>query len=302
MSGIEFKPEWAGKHLHELPDGASGYKSRPAEQALNEMADGGVVITEAEDFMRGIPQTFSFPKVCNPLDYLKVLNQQNKGACAGFTMAQVAAMNFWVASGGKTEDFSGDAMYVLAQEKDGIRGDRGSTPTACAWVAQNIGIVPLSAYGPTVKEYNQLKPVTDAHRQAASDYKLSSIVRLKSYDQIYQFLGGGLGCVQVCSLWKQHFMESNLVDSFEGPKHASGHGGGHSYTANGYDENGNILITNSWGSANVHDEGGFLTTKRFWQELFGNQMSFVLGYSNMQTSQAAPPGPRTIPIKADDWV
>lgn len=297
----EFKPEYAGKPIHELPDGATGYKSRSAEQALNEMSDGGVVITEAEDFMRSVPQTFSFPKVCNPLDYLQVLNQKNKGACAGFTIAQVASMNFWVATGGQmTQGFSGDAMYVLAQEKDGIRGDRGSTPTGCAWVVQNIGVVPLEVYGPTVSEYRQLKPVTDAHRQAAADYKMESIVRLKSYDQVYQFLGAGLGSVQCCSLWKQHFMEQNLVDSFHGPKHASGHGGGHSYTMNGYDENGNILVTNSW-DTNVHDEGGFLVTRNFMNELFSNEMSFVLGYSNMKTSKASPPGPRSIPIKASRW-
>lgn len=299
---VEFKPEWAGKNLADLPDGASGYKAKPAEQVLNEMTDGGVVITEAEDFMRAVPQTFSFPKVCNPLDYLKILDQQQKGACAGFTMAQIASMNFWVATGGKrTQGFSGDAMYLLAQEYDKLVGrDVGSTPTACAWVAQNIGVVPIEAYGPTVKTYNDLKPVTDAHREAAADYKLTSIVRLKTYDQIYQFLGGGLGAVQCCSLWKQHFMESNLVDSFHGEKHASGHGGGHSYTFNGYDENGNILATNSW-NTKVHDEGGFLMTPGCIKEMGQNPQTVWLGYSNMATSKAEPPGPRSIPFEASDY-
>ena len=302
MSGIEFKPEWAGKHLHELPDGASGYKSRPAEQALNEMADGGVVITEAEDFMRAIPQTFSFPQVCNPLDYLKVKNQQQKGSCQGHSLAGVGEMNFWVATGGDIERFSGDATYVLSQEKDGIKGDRGSTPTAGAWVAQNIGLVPESAYGPTVKTYNELKPVTDAHRQAAADYKMSSIVRLKSYDQMYQFLGAGLGAIQVCSLWKQHFM-AKYVTTFFGEAHNSRHAGGHAYLCNGYNKNGDLLCTNSWGhGSNTHDEGGFLTSRNFWEELFSDKMSFVLGYSNMKTSKSQPPGPRTIPVKASDWV
>ena len=297
-----FKPEYSGRPIHELPDGATGYKSRPAEQLLNEMVDAGVIITEGADFMRAIPQTFSFPKVVNPLDYLEVLDQKAKGACAGFTMAQIASMNFWVATGGeRTESFSGDAMYLLAQEDDGLLGrDVGSTPTGCAKVVQNIGVVPLSAYGPTVKTYRELKRVTEAHREAAADYKLSSIVRLKTYDQIYQFLGGGMGAIQVCSLWKQHFMSNNIVQSFHGGRHNSQHGGGHSYTANGYDENGNILITNSWNTT-VHDEGGFLMTPQCIRELLQDRMSVVLGYSNMVTSHAKPPGPRKIKIVSEDW-
>lgn len=297
----EFKPEYAGRPIHELPDGATGCKSRTVEQSLNEMADGGVTITEAEDFLAGIPKTYAFPRVVNPLDYLKVKDQKQKGACAGFTLATVGEMNFWVASGGEIERFSGDALYVLAQEKDGIRGDRGSTPTACAWVAQNIGLVPESVYGPTVSTYQQLKRVTSSMREAASDYKLKSIVRLKTYQHVKDFLGAGLGSVQCCSRWQQHFMHSNLVDSFFGPRHNSQHGGGHSYTLNGYDEAGNILVTNSW-NTNVHDEGGFKMTPRCIKELFTDNFSFVLGYSNMQTSHATPPGPREIKLKHSDWV
>lgn len=300
MSLTEFLPSFKGKPIHELPDGATGYKSRSAEQALNEMTDGGVVITEAEDFMRAIPQTFSFPQVCNPLDYLKVKSQLDKGACAGFTVAQIGEMTYWVKTGGKIERFSGDAMYVLAQEKDGIKGDRGSTPTGCAWVLQNIGLVPESLYGPTVQTYQELKPVTDRMREAAGDYKLKSIVRIKTYEQAYQFLGSGLGALQICSKWQAHFMESNIIESFHGPAHDSRHAGGHSFTGNGYDNNGNILCTNSW-DVSVHDEGGFLMTPQCFRELLADSFSFVLGYSDMATSQAGPPKPRRIPIEADGW-
>jgi len=279
---IPFKAEYAGKPLHELPDGASGYKSRTSEEALNEMVDGGVVITEASDFMAGVPSMFGFPDTCNTTEFMKILNQMQKGACAGFTMAQIAAINFWIATGGETKQFSGDAMYVLAQEKDGIK------------------VVPLDSYGPTVKTYRELRPVTEEHRKAAEPYKLHTIVRLRSFDQMWKFQTAGLGAIQVCSLWKEHFM-AKTIKTFFGAKHNSQHGGGHSWTVGGFNKAMRALLgINSWDEA-VHDEGAFLALEQFWHELFQDKMSFVLGYSNMKLQASTPPGPRKIPYKSSSW-
>lgn len=297
---VEFKPEWVGQPLHGLPDGASGCKSRTAEQALNEMVDGGVIISEGSSILSRVPDMFGFPDACNSTDHIEILDQKQKGACAGFTMAQVASINFWIASGGDTRPFSGDAMYVLAQEKDGIRGDRGSTPTACAWVVQNIGVVPLESYGPTVETYRELRPVTDEHRAAAEPYKMQSIVRLRSFSDMWKFQTAGLGAIQVCSLWKEHFMAKE-IRTFHGAKHNSQHGGGHSWTVGGYNKSLMALLgLNSW-NVNVHDEGAFLAMKRFWEELFGNNMSLVLGYSNMSFKGTAPVDPRPFPVKSRDF-
>ena len=75
---IEFLKEYAGRPIHELPSGATGCSWESAEQALNDMVDGGVNLTEGSDFLRAIPQTYSFPETCQVTDFIKILDQRQK--------------------------------------------------------------------------------------------------------------------------------------------------------------------------------------------------------------------------------
>jgi hypothetical protein len=303
-----YDPKFKGRKISELPSGSTGLEIKTAEQQLNEMVDAGIEITEGDAFMRKIP-TYSFPKVCQPLDFLSIKNQMNKGSCAGHTLAFIGEGCFWVMSNGQVKRFSGDAMYKLAQEKDGIRGDRGSTPTACAWVAQNIGLVPEDLFGPTVERYDQIPQVTDKHREAAGNYKLKSVVRLTSYEQIRSFLGAGAGFIQCCSIWPGHFDQGGKapIDSFFGPQRNDQHGGGHSYGLGGYNADGHILLINSWDEV-WRDDGAALMTKNCFDEMFTNKMTFVLGYSDIDLKNEDKGGedkifvPRRIPIDINDWI
>ena len=295
---VEFKPEFFEKEISDLPNGGTGYRAIPGDDVAKEIQDAGIDLVEGSEFLRSL-QSYSVPDVVNSLEYIKVKNQQSKGACAGFTVAWIAEFLHWVASGGETERFSGDAMYVLAQQKDGIRGDRGSTPTSCAWVMKNIGPIKESDYGPTVKTYNQLKPVTQSMKQNAGKYKVECVVRLRSYKDVKQFLGAGVGAIQMGSIWPAHFdaRGSNLISSFHGPKRNDQHGGGHSYGLGGYDKQGNILLVNSW-SPRWGDDGMKLLSPRAIDEMFQHNFTICLGYTDMGIK---PKGPREFKFKASDW-
>ena len=81
MSSATDLTKFKGKHVSDLPPGASGYELKSAEETLNEFADSGLTITSSKDWVETLPQTFAFPEHSNPLDFLKVKDQQQVGAC-----------------------------------------------------------------------------------------------------------------------------------------------------------------------------------------------------------------------------
>lgn len=307
---VPFNKKFAGRMVSETPDGMTGWKSRLTKESEDEFAAADISMIEGDVALGHLvdentegsvdavaqrraraqskaidvvkKQLFGIPKTCNDKSYLEIDDQKQKGACAGFTLVQCGEHNFWVASGGDVVRFSGDAMYQLAQRIDKITTDDGSTPTACAKVATEIGLVRQELHGGSAPDYQSMRPVTQAMIDDAANYKIKSVVRLRSYEHVRKFLGSGLGCVQMCSIWPAHWDKQgvNRIQSFYGPRRNDQHGGGHSYTLNGYNSLGDILLSNSW-SLRWGDEGAKMLSKQAMTEIFGHKFTFCLGYSDM---------------------
>lgn len=314
MSSATDLTKFKGKHVSDLPPGASGYELKSAEETLNEFADSGLTITSSKDWVETLPQTFAFPEHSNPLDFLKVKDQQQVGACAGFGMAQAGEGCFWVASGGKVRRISGWAQYILAQEKGDMRQrnggfdrrqDIGSHPKDVAWAAMNIGLVPEQMCPPSPTTYDQGWEVTDAMREAAGENKIKSIVHFTKPAHLFKYLQTGQGYITMACKWMAHFDQGpkkDPVNSFFGPQRQDRHGGGHQVSIMGFTNHAQhglcALIVNSWNTV-WRDDGAALFTMKAIEEAMSDQMSIFLGYSDMSVKEKKQ---RKIDIVHSDWV
>jgi len=70
----------------------------------------------------------------DPMAMFGPLNQGNQGSCQGHALAMCFQICYFLATG-RIEAFSRAAGYYLAQRRDNINGDRGSTLSGGQWVA-----------------------------------------------------------------------------------------------------------------------------------------------------------------------
>lgn len=275
------------KEISQLKPGTTGYELRSVSQYLDELDRAGVNLTSSRDWFREFDFLPRFPKSCNPLSFLSVMDQKRQGACAGFGTAQAGEGCFWQASGGAVQRFSGSAHYYLAQERDGFLGrDVGSMPGSHAWIVQNVGMFPKNACPPDPEDYSGRFEITDEMKEAAGAYKLKGVVHLESPKSLFDWLQQGQGYATLASTWPAHFDQggSSPITSFHGPRRDDRHGGGHMYAIMGWYKHPQLglcaVLVNSW---NVYwgDEGAKLITLRALQEMFQHRFTVCIGMSDM---------------------
>lgn len=177
----------------------------------------------------------------DPRDWLRVENQGPVGACQGFSLTSSVelAYNFEASS---VVQLSPQYAYIMSQRKDGIRGDRGSTCTGGIRVAKEDGLPPEDVC-PYPGRYSTEIP--EAAHAAAKPYRINTSVRLRSYNDVFEFLASCIGGVHIGIPWG--VPNSAVVESYRAA------GGGHSVTLAGYskrkdrDNRNYIWLINSWG-------------------------------------------------------
>ena len=136
-------------NVSELPPGFTGYVIE--NEDLDFLAD---VSISADAWFANLPDTWAYPQSVNALNWVVTENQGQIGSCAGHGFTTVGE-GIWFLETGIAPVFSPWAAYRLAQEKDGIHGDSGSTIAGNVWVGKNIGLVPKEICPPYPASYGQ---------------------------------------------------------------------------------------------------------------------------------------------------
>jgi len=162
------------------------------------------------------------PKYTNRSKWVVIEDQGQQGSCAGqaaTTCAEIAR----VLAGGKLIQLSRQGAYIMAQKRDNITGDRGSTIAGNIDVMLNSGHV-LESVWPYPNGYSAQIPSGYA---SATKYKMAGHSPMRSFDDVVKHIGL-LGPIDIGVNWTSELdrMVSNnngLITSWP-----TGRGGGHS--------------------------------------------------------------------------
>ncbi len=248
--------------------------------------------------------TYAYPDSVNALDWIVTENQGPIGSCAGHGATTVGEGIFWVATG-TAPVFSPWAQYRLAQKKDGIRGDRGSTIFGNIWVAKNVGFVPKSICPAYPSSYGSGWAVTDEMRAAAADWKITNSVDVRGYDATLRFLKNGQGFVYHGSIWPKQFdLPGDKIHDFYGPRRSDQHGGGHSTCIVGWSDllcpccqREYLILHNSW-DLRWGNEGAKYICRKAYDDMSGDRSTVLQGLSDIER----PVGPRRVEINPSNLV
>lgn len=228
----------------------------------------------------------------DPRDVLKIENQSSQGACQGHAISSVCEWCYILATGNPDLQLSRAMGYYETQRIDGINGDRGSTISGGVKLATNTGICEETLW-PYPSRYDNDRPNAWNDVVAnASQYKIQSSYRLKSYDAIRTFLGSGQGGVSIGISWGNS-MSKSVVDSFKAG------GGGHAIglfsLSDRKDANGSpwVWMMNSWGS-NWGNRGWSEWSPRAVDQMMVHRFTVAIGLSDM-------PGVAPREFDLDDW-
>lgn len=155
--------------------------------------------------------------------------------CQGHALAQVFSICYFLATG-RREAFSRAAGYYLAQKRDGIRGDKGSTLSGGQWVATQHGMC-LESDWPYPSRYNPGMPPSAQNKFL---FKLQTTKPFKDLESMLQWLDEGLP-IQIGLTWNNS-CDQEVVDNYNGNS-----GGGHSTVFWQRRANKNVVNWNSWG-------------------------------------------------------
>ncbi len=139
-------------------------------------------------------------KINAPEAIVNVVDQGPVGSCQGQSLAKCFQICYFLATG-RVLNFSAMCGYIIAQQYDGIRGDRGSTLSGGQLVATSHGMC-LERYWPDTKTYDT-RPKTDSF-----PFKLVSATPTNNPQEIRKALGAGLP-VQTGVAWKESLDEEN---------------------------------------------------------------------------------------------
>lgn len=145
---------------------------------------------------------FETPTSIDPRSIVRIEDQGPMGSCQGHSLTSCLEMLFWVATGQRTE-FSRLWAYYLTQMKDGLFGrDQGSTISGGIEVAAQTGICleTMCPYPRPVAYDARWRP-TQAQRDNAAQFRIRSWSRLRTYDDVFNYLATGQGFVHTGSAW-----------------------------------------------------------------------------------------------------
>lgn len=191
---------------------------------------------EPELVMRQLRDTFpKWNPTADALGLVDVLDQGQQGSCQGHALAQVFAICYFLATGRK-EAFSRAAGYYLAQKRDGIRGDKGSTLSGGQHVATQHGMC-LEKDWPYPQRYNPGMPPS---AEGKFLFKLATTKPFKDVDSMLAWLDLGLP-IQTGLTWNNS-CDQEIVANYDARS-----GGGHSTVFWQRRASGNVVNINSWG-------------------------------------------------------
>lgn len=231
-----------------------------------------------------------YPEEIDPRKWHRIENQKSIGSCQGHAQTSVAEKAFFNKTG-RLIQFSPIFAYYATQEIDGLKGsDRGSTISGGVKCAKTVGLCLLDeAPYPNPPRYRW--NISQHQRDVASQYKIKSSLVMKSYEDIYNYLGSGQGGVEIGVVWN-NTMTPDKNGCINDCNVRSG--GGHALAFLGYtsgqdlDPDGNryLWMANSW-DVRWGLEGWAKVAKRVVEKqlaTFQGRGQFI-GMSDMETPE-----------------
>jgi len=210
-------------------------------------------------------------------DWMNIENQGSQGSCGGCARTYCLELGIKHQTGDIVQ-LSKQFAYITAQMEDGIVGDMGSTISGNARAA--LKGTCLEKWFPYTGRYTRKIP-QEAYDHA-KDYILNSHVTCRSYDDVFRFLGLGLGGVQIGIDW-------TVNDSAEPLQtyNSRGSGGGHSVSFLDWspitDGDGRrfLRMFNSWGKG-WGDNGTRLIAPRAIEQMLQHRNTVMIGFSDLK--------------------
>jgi C1A family cysteine protease len=185
--------------------------------------------------------------------FLQVENQGSIGSCQGASLTENAEFCYTLLTG-RVLQFSKMFSYIESQKANNIRTDSGSTLSGGTKASKESGFCPQSI-APYPSRYPGWSWVTDAMKAEAKKYKLQSHTEIKAEEAVRQYIGSGIGIVQIGISWNRSMTPdgNGCIKSF-----SAGGGGGHAVVFCGYAPDATVgqrstkgywyLLKNSWGT------------------------------------------------------
>jgi C1A family cysteine protease len=227
--------------------------------------------------------------------FLQVEDQGQQGSCQGQSLSCCGEFAHAFATG-EVIQISRQYAYIASQMENNIRADNGSTLEG-GTRAFKKGF-PLESVAPYAgNRYPGWGYITQAMRDKAI-YKLNSHTEMKSAEQVKQFIGSGVGIVQLGISWGNEMTPDGqgCIISFSGRG-----GGGHAIVFCGYVPDSDVgvkssagwwlLLKNSW-SKRWGKSGYAYVDPRACDQMIRHQWTSMYGRSDMDS-------PRPRPIKFD---
>lgn len=228
--------------------------------------------------------------------FLRVEDQGRQGSCQGQALSECFEYGWGIASDSVLQ-FSRQYCYIGTQIFDRISGDRGSTLSGGTKLALQGCCLEKTA--PYQSSYPGHRYITDAMRQEAEKYKLKSHTSIQTVDAMREYIGSGLGIVQIGISWNNSMSPdgNGCIRSFSG-----GGGGGHSVVFCGYLPDSDVgqrssagwwgLMKNSWGTRWGLKGFAYVEPKAIAAMLAHRYTTFV-GRSDLQSDELRP---RPLPV------
>lgn len=231
--------------------------------------------------------------------WLRTENQGSIGSCQGASLTECLEYCYTVATN-KVEQFSKMFAYLTSQMENNIRSDSGSTLSGGTRAISNKGCC-RDSVGHYPARYPGWNWITEPMKEDAQKYKLKSATVMKSADQIRDYIGSGIGIVQIGIAWGPAMTPNSRDYSI---KSFSPGRGGHAVTFCGYVPDSDInvrstkgywlIMKNSWGTR-WGNKGFAYVDPRAVDQMMGHRFTVMLGRSDLET-----PEPRKIDTKFTD--
>lgn len=229
--------------------------------------------------------------------WLQVENQGSIGSCQGQSLTECLEYCYAIVNPGRVIQYSRMYAYLVSQMESNIRTDSGSTLEGGTRAALK-GIC-TEDIAPYTGSYPGWSWVTPAMRAMAEKHKLRAVIEMKSAEHVKQFIGSGIGIVQLGISWGNEMTPDGkgCIRSFSGRG-----GGGHAIVFCGYvpDEVVGvkssagywILLKNSWGTR-WGVNGYAYVDPRAVDQMLTHQWTSMYGRSDLEA-----PLVRPLPV---DW-
>lgn len=191
-------------------------------------------------------KAFKAPPKVDHRGWLTVEDQGPMGSCTGHARSTCAEICNWIDTHGHIVHLSRMFAYLTAQKRDNLLGaDQGATIDGAVRASKEDGEC-LEETFPYPGRYTTQIPA-GAFSEAAL-HKMLNHSLLRTYDDLYNWLGSGVGAVIIGMNWVSSFSDNNgLITSFTGNNY-----GGHAICLSGYTERQEggrnwIIMSNSHG-------------------------------------------------------